>query len=87
MAPPALHRGRWLSGNGSFELAARTVDIAFTFDRDCVFSLVESPESNGIALALVNIFKRDLVGVAFTHRCRLVGSSMLDGRPQSRPSA
>jgi putative transposase len=66
MAPPALQRRRWLSGNGSFDLAATTVDIAFTPNRDCVFSLVESPESNGIARALSNTFKRDLVGVALT---------------------
>jgi putative transposase len=51
---------QWLSDNGSIFAAHRTIEIALALN----LTPVESPESNGMAEALVKTFKRDYVRVS-----------------------
>jgi hypothetical protein len=61
--PRAPHRMQWLSDNGSIYAAAKTIEVALALNLDPCFTLVESPESNGMAEAFVKTFKRDHVRV------------------------
>jgi putative transposase len=59
----APHPVQWLSDNGSIFAAYKTIDIAVALNLMPCFTLVESPESNGIAEAFVKTLKRDYVRV------------------------
>jgi transposase InsO family protein len=59
----ALHRVRWLTDNVSIFAAYRTLKIATALNLESCFTLVESPESNGMAETFVKTFKRDYVRV------------------------
>ena len=58
----ALHPVQWLSDNGSI-FAAHTIEIALAINLVPCFTPVESPESNGMAEAVVKTFKRDYARV------------------------
>ena len=60
----APHPVQWLSDNGSIFAAHKTVEIAVALNLVPCFTPVESPESNGMAEALVKTFKRDYVRVS-----------------------
>ena len=60
---PAPHRVQWLSDNGSIFAAYKTIEIAMTLNLEPCFTPVQSPESNGMAEALVKTFKRDYAKV------------------------
>jgi transposase InsO family protein len=55
----AAHPVEWLSDNGSAYIAKDTLDTATALGRKLCFTPIRSPESNGIAEAFVNTFKRD----------------------------
>jgi transposase InsO family protein len=57
------HPIQWLSDHGSVYAAAKTIELATALGLVPCFTLVESPESNGIAEAFVKTFKRDYVRV------------------------
>jgi transposase InsO family protein len=57
------HPIQWLSDHGSVYAAAKTIELATALGPVPCFTLVESPESNGIAEAFVKTFKRDYVRV------------------------
>jgi len=54
---------QWLSDNGSIFAAHNTIEIALALNLVPCFTPVESPESDGMAEALVKTFKRDYVRV------------------------
>ena len=56
-------RIEWLSDNGSAYTAKETRDFAIALGLQPCFTPVASPESNGLAEALVRTFKRDYVRV------------------------
>jgi transposase InsO family protein len=60
----APHSVQWLADNGSVNAAAKTLDIAIALNLEPCFTPVESPESNGVAEALVKTFERDYVRVS-----------------------
>jgi putative transposase len=55
------HRVEWHSDNGSAYVAKDTRDVATALGLRLTFTPVRSPESNGIAEALVKTIKRDYV--------------------------
>ncbi|QJT10398.1 IS3 family transposase [Oceanidesulfovibrio marinus] len=55
---------QWLSDNGSCYTAKDTVEFASWLGLESRFTPVRSPESNGIAEAFVNTFKRDYVRIS-----------------------
>jgi putative transposase len=55
----APHPIEWLSDNGSAYVARDTLDTARALGLKPCFTPVRSPESNGVAEAFVNTFKRD----------------------------
>lgn len=59
----APHPVEWLSDNGSCYTAKETVAFASMLGRLSRFTPVRSTESNGMAEAFVNTFKRDYVRV------------------------
>lgn len=59
----APHAVEWLSDNGSAFTARETLDFAAALGLVPCFTPVQSPESNGIAEALVKTFKRDYARV------------------------
>ena len=59
-APDAI---QWLTDNGSVYAAANTIDMAVALNLVACFTLIESPESNGIAEAFVKTFNRDDVRI------------------------
>ena len=60
----APHSVQWLADNGSVNAAAKMLDIAIALNLEPCFTPVESPESNGVAEALVKTFERDYVRVS-----------------------
>ncbi len=60
------HPVEWLSDNGSCYTAKETVEFASLLGLLSRFTPVRSPESNGMAEAFMNTFKRDYVCV---HAC------------------
>ena len=59
----APHPVEWLLDNGSCYTAKQTIKFASTLGLLSQFTPVRSPESNGMAEAFVNTFKRDYVRV------------------------
>jgi hypothetical protein len=59
----APRKVQWLTDNGSIFAAYRTLEIAAALNLEPCFTLVESPESNGMAEAFVKTFMRDYVRV------------------------
>lgn len=60
----APHRVEFLSDNGSPYTAKQTRDFAVALGLEPCFTPVASPQSNGLAEALVKTFKRDYVRVS-----------------------
>jgi transposase InsO family protein len=54
----AAHLVEWLSDNGSAYIAKDTLDTAMALGLKLCFTPVRPPESNGVAEAFVNTFKR-----------------------------
>jgi transposase InsO family protein len=80
---------QWLSDNGSILAAHKTLEIATALNLVPCFTLVESPESNGMAEAFVKAFKRDYVQVSpIPDAATALGSHrLLDGGLQYRASS